>query len=131
MVTRRQTRRALGAVLGAGLVLSMTGCDYWPPALQAQIEQLRSETQTLTMEKTQLQAQVNDLSKTKQDMQAQIDDLSRISREKTGMITSLQNQLDAVRAKAVKAAARPKAPAKTTAKPAAKQPVKKKTPTKR
>lgn len=126
MMITRQEMRSLGAVLGFGLVLSMTGCDYWPPALQAQIEQLRSETQTLTMEKTQLQAQVNDLSKAKQDMQAQIDELSRMNREKTGMITNLQNQLDAARAKAVKAMA-PKAPVKSTAKPAAKQPVKKKT----
>jgi chromosome segregation ATPase len=117
-------------VLGFGLVLSLTGCDYWPPALQAQIEQLRSETQTLTMEKTQLQAQVHDLSKAKQDMQAQIDDLSRMNREKTGMITSLQNQLDTMRARAMKAMG-PKAPTKSTAKPAAKQPIKKKTTTKR
>lgn len=130
MVMARQTMRSLGAVLGFGLVLSVTGCDYWPPALQAQIEQLRSETQTLTMEKTQLQAQVNDLAKAKQDMQTQIDDLSRMNREKTGMITNLQNQLDAARAKAVKAMA-PKAPAKSTVKPAPKQPVKKKTAAKR
>ena len=134
MVRRKQTMGVLGAVLGAGLALSMTGCDYWPPALQAQIEQLRSETQTVTMEKTQLQAQVNELSKVKQDMQAQLDDLSRMNREKTAMITSLQSQLDALRAKAAKASAPAKslakAPAKSTAKPAAKPPVKKKTATK-
>jgi peptidoglycan hydrolase CwlO-like protein len=122
--------RSFGAVLGFGVVLSMTGCDYWPPALQAQIEQLRSETQTLTMEKTQLQAQVNDLSKAKQDMQAQIDDLSRMNREKTGMITSLQNQLDAMRTRAMKAMP-PKVPSKSTAKSATKQPIKKKTAAKR
>lgn len=130
MTMRRQAMKSLGVVLGLGLVLSVTGCDYWPPALQAQIEQLRSETQTLTMEKTQLQAQVNDLAKARQDMQTQIDDLSRMNREKTGMITNLQNQLDAARAKAVKAMA-PKAPAKATAKPAVKHPVKKKAPAKR
>jgi len=130
MVMRRQAMGLLGAVLSFGFVLSMTGCDYWPPALQAQIEQLRSETQTLAMEKTQLQAQVNELSKAKQDMQAQIDDLSRVNREKTGMITGLQNQLDTRRARAMKTMA-PKAPAKSTAKSIAKQPVKKKTATKR
>jgi len=128
-MTRRHARRWLGTALGIGLALGLTGCDYWPPALQAQIEQLRSETQTLTLEKTQLQSQVNDLSKARQDLQTQIDDLSRMNREKTGMITSLQNQLDQVRAKAVKAMA-PKAPAKSAAKPAAKpvakQPLKKK-----
>mgnify|MGYP003333640434 FL=1 len=122
----------IGAILVMGM--AMTGCDYWPPALQAQIEQLRTEVQTVTMEKAQLQNQVNDLSKAKQDLQTQIDELSRMNREKTGMISSLQNQLDALRAKAVKAMA-PKAPAKAAAKPAAKAtakaPAKKKASTKK
>ena len=130
MVTKKQVNRSIGALLGFGLVLGITGCDYWPPALQAQIEQMRSENQTLMMEKTQLQAQMNDLAKAKQDMQTQVDDLGRMNREKTGMITSLQNQLDSVRAKAVKAMA-PKASAKPVAKSAVKQPAKKKTTTKR
>ena len=130
MVMKRQVNRSIGAFLGLGLVLGVAGCDYWPPALQAQIEQMRSETQTLTMEKTQLQAQVNDLAKAKQDMQTQIDELARMNREKTGMITSLQNQLDALRAKAAKAIT-PKAPAKPAAKATAKQTTKKKTTTKR
>jgi peptidoglycan hydrolase CwlO-like protein len=119
------------------LIMGTTGCDYWPPALQAQIEQLRSENQTLSMEKAQLQSQLNELSKARQDLQTQVDDLSRMNREKTGMIASLQNQLDALRAKAVKAMA-PKAPAKVSKAPAkapakrtTKQPVKKKAPVKK
>jgi TolA-binding protein len=94
---------ALSTVVGFGFALGLVGCDYWPPALQAEIEQLRSEAQTLTIEKTQLQAQITDLSQSKQELQGQLDELSRISREKTGMITSLQNQLDATRARALKA----------------------------
>ena len=93
-------------------------------ALQAQLEQVRSEVQTVNMEKAQLQNQINDLSKAKQDLQTQVDDLSRMNREKTGMIASLQNQVETLRAKAVKVMA-PKAPAKAAAKPAAK-PAKKK-----
>lgn len=71
------------------------------------------------MEKAQLQNQINDLSKAKQDLQTQVDDLGRMNREKTGMISSLQNQMEVLRAKAVKAMA-PKASAKAAAKPAAK-----------
>jgi outer membrane murein-binding lipoprotein Lpp len=129
MGTTRPANSTLGAMVLVGLLLTMTGCDYWPPALQAQVEQLRSETQTLTMEKTQLQNQLNDLLKVKQDLSTQLDDLGRMNREKTGMINSLQNQLDALRAKTVKAVAPKtpaKTPAKTTVKPAVKQPVKKK-----
>lgn len=125
-------RTLVGVVAVTGLALS--GCDYWPPALQAQLEQVRSEVQTVNMEKAQLQNQINDLSKAKQDLQTQVDDLSRMNREKTGMITSLQNQVETLRAKAVKVIA-PKAPAKAAAKPAAKPaaktPAKKRAPAKR
>jgi chromosome segregation ATPase len=112
--------RLIGTVVGFSFALGLAGCDYWPPALQAEIEQLRSETQTLSIEKTQLQAQVIDLSKTKQELQGQIDELSRLNREKTGMITSLQNQLDAARARALKAMSPKTPPHKTPAKPATK-----------
>lgn len=112
--------RVIGTVVGFGFALGLAGCDYWPPALQAEIEQLRSEAQTVSIEKAQLQAQVTDLSKTKQELQGQLDELSRINREKTGMITSLQNQLDAVRARALKAMTPKSPPHKASAKSAGK-----------
>ena len=126
----RNSRAVWGllSVLGMGLLVS--GCDYWPPALQAQIEQLRSEAQTLNMEKAQLQSQINELAKGKQDLQAQVEDLNRMNREKTGIIATLQNQVEALRARAAKAPAA-KASAKSSAKPAAKAPAKKKTATKK
>ncbi|MDF0675475.1 MAG: hypothetical protein P0120_14225 [Nitrospira sp.] len=111
--------RLIRTVVGFSFVLGLVGCDYWPPALQAEIEQLRSEIQTLTMETTQLQAQVTDLSKIKQELLGQVDELSRINREKTGMITSLQNQLEATRARALKAMAPKASPHKKLAKPTA------------
>ena len=92
------------------------------------------QSDRLSQQVASLQNQVNDLSKAKQDLQTQVDDLGRMNREKTGMISSLQNQVEALRVKAVKAMA-PKAPAKAvakpTAKPAAKAPVKKKVSAKR
>jgi FtsZ-binding cell division protein ZapB len=116
--------RLVGTVVGFGLVVALVGCDYWPPALQAEIEQLRSETQTLTMEKNQLQAQVTDLSRVKQELQGQMDELSRITREKTTIITGLQNQLEAIRVKALKAMAprgsAQKAPTRSGLKPTSK-----------
>jgi outer membrane murein-binding lipoprotein Lpp len=130
-VARRQALRLVGAAFCFGCMLSVTGCDYWPPALQAEIEQLRSETQTLATEKAQLQTQVNELSKAKQDLLAQIDTMSRVNREKTEMITSLQHQVDALRAKPVKTMASPKKSAKPATKSVAKQPVTKKAATKR
>jgi septum formation inhibitor MinC len=133
MMTRRQAWTSLRMVLGVGLLTGLTGCDYWPPALQAEIEQLRAETQTLAMEKTQLQLQVNELAKSKQDLQIQIDDLSRLNREKTGLVSSLRTQLDTLRAKRVKTVApkATKAPAKASTKPAPHQRTQKKRSTKK
>jgi septal ring factor EnvC (AmiA/AmiB activator) len=116
MAMTRHPMWVIRTVVGFSFALGLAGCDYWPPALQAEIEQLKSETQTLAIEKSQLEAQVTDLTKTKQELQGQLDELSRINREKTGMITSLQNQLDATRARGLKAMAPKAPPHKTSAK---------------
>jgi septal ring factor EnvC (AmiA/AmiB activator) len=117
-------RRLVGAFVCVGVAVSLAGCDYWPPTLQDEIEQLRAEIQTLTMEKTQLQAQVGDLSRVKQELQGQMDDLSRVNREKGAIISGLQSQLEALRIKAVKAmspkASTHKGPSRSTAPSASK-----------
>ena len=84
--------------------VGLSGCDYWPPALQTQIEQLRSELQSVTMEKTQLQNQLASISKVKDDLQTQVDDLSRANRDKTSMMNSLQNNLAASQERLAKSA---------------------------
>ncbi len=131
IVGRRQAMRLASVALGLGCLMSMTGCDYWPPALQAQVEQLRSETQTLATEKAQLQVQINDLSNARRDLQSQLDEIRLVNQEKTVMITSLQHQVDALRAKGTKTVASAKASVKPAAKSRAKQPVKKKSAPKR
>lgn len=113
----RHSIRFISTVVGCSFALGLAGCDYWPPALQAEIEQLRAEAQTSAIEHSQLQAQVTDLSKAKQELEGQIDELSRINREKTGMLTSLQNQLDAARSRALKAMAPKTSSHKSSVKP--------------
>lgn len=129
------------AVLAVGCTLTLAGCDYWPPALQTQIEQLRSELQTVTAEKTQLQTQLASITKVKDDLQVQVDDLSRANRDKSTMIASLQNSVTALQERLnrtskaagnkvtptkAQAKAKPKTAVKTSAKkrPAAKAAVK-------
>jgi peptidoglycan hydrolase CwlO-like protein len=127
--------RNLVAVAAITLVsVSVSGCDYWPPALQTQIEQLQSELQSATIEKAQLQSQLTSIAKVK--------DLSRASQDKSTMIASLQNGLAAAQERLAKSArvAAPKvgavkpsikvAPKKVTHKAPPKAPVKKKTPAK-
>jgi len=113
--------------------VGLSGCDYWPPALQTQIEQLRSELQTVTMEKAQLQNQMASFSKVKEDLQTQITDLSKANRDKSTMIASLQNSLTAAQerlAKSTKASAPKATAAKPATKVSPKAPAKKKAPAK-
>jgi len=109
----------------------LAGCDYWPPALQTQIEQLRSEAQAARAERTQLQDQLAALTKVKEDLQAQVDDLIRVNREKTSVINSLQSSLATAQERLAKQAKSTpaKAPTKASSKVAAKAPAKKKTTT--
>jgi len=93
---RRLGGRAVGLVIAMAAMLS--GCDYWPPALQTQIEQLRSELQTVTME-----TQMVSLAKVKDDLQAQVDDLVRTNRDKSAMIASLQSSVTALQERVAKA----------------------------
>jgi chromosome segregation ATPase len=123
--------RNLVALAAISIVsVGLSGCDYWPPALQTEIEQLRSELQSATAEKTQLQNQYASFAKVKEDLQAQVDELSRENRDKSTMINSLQNSLAAAQQRLAKSAqvATPKAGAvKPSAKVRQKAPAKKKT----
>ena len=126
--------RNLVAVAAITIVsMGLSGCDYWPPALQTQIEQLRSELQMVTMEKTQMQNQLASLSKVKDDLQVQVDDLTRANRDKSTMINGLQNSLSAAQERLLRSAkaAAPKAGAvKPSAKVKQPAPAKKKAPAK-
>jgi len=129
-MTRTVMVRNLVAVAAITLVsVGLSGCDYWPPALQTQIEQLRSELLSVTLEKTQLQNQFASFAKVKDDLQAQVDELSRANRDKSTMINGLQNSLAAAQERLAKSAkvATPKAGAvKPSAKIKQKAPAKKK-----
>jgi len=124
---RVRQANAWGLMLGIGVALAtLTGCDYWPPALQAQIEQLKAEAQTAAAEKTSLDNQLKEAVKAKEDLQARLDELTRLNRELAGNVATLKQALDAEKektAKLGKSGAKPAAP-KATAKPAA--PAKKK-----
>ena len=115
----RHRGRAVGLVIVLAAMLA--GCDYWPPALQTQIEQLRSELQTVTMEKAQLQSQMASLTKAKDDLQAQVDDLVRTNRDKSTMIASLQSSVTTLQERLAKSSKPASAKAATT-KPAAGKP---------
>jgi septal ring factor EnvC (AmiA/AmiB activator) len=124
-MTRTVMVRNLVAVAAITLAsVGLSGCDYWPPALQTQIEQLRGELQSVTMEKAQLQSQLASLAKAKDDLQTQVNDLSRANQDKSVMITSLQNGLAAAQGRLAKSSKVATAKA-STLKPPPKAPAKK------
>ena len=121
--------------VGALMMMSMTvsGCDYWPPALQTQIEQLQQEAQLATVDRAKMIAQLNESNGAKQELQARVDDLTRSNRELTGRMSGLEQALIAERDKTsrlAKASSR-QVSAKSVVKPASKKTVKKKPVTKK
>lgn len=104
MLTRSR-RAVMGlSVLGVCAMLMLTGCDFWPPALQAQIEQLHSEAQQSAADKALLQNQLNAANKAKEELQIRVEDLTRVNKEKSAMIANLEHTIAAAREHAVKAA---------------------------
>ena len=106
--------RYLWRVAAGTLFLVLTGCDYWPPALQTQIEQLKADLQTIIAERARLEQQVVTLTRAREDLQAQVDQLTRSNKERASTIAELEHALKAARAP--KAAAAPKPAGKPTPK---------------
>jgi outer membrane biosynthesis protein TonB len=122
MMIRSFQHVAIALAFGAFVTAAFTGCDYWPPALQAQIEQLRTEAQTAAADKALLQNQLNASNKAKEELQTRVEELTRINKEKSAMLANLERALSAERertAKLTKGTAG-KTKQKPTTKPAAK-----------
>ena len=134
MTRTMMVRNLVGVAAITIFSVGLSGCDYWPPALQTEIEQLRSELQSVKVEKAQLEDQLASIMKVKDDLQTQVDDLSRANREKSSMMNSMQNNLAAAQGRLAKSpkAATPKAGAvKPSAKVKQKAPAKTKAPAKK
>ncbi len=99
----RSRRAVMGlSVLGFSGMLLLAGCDFWPPALQAQIEQLHSEAQQAAADKALLQNQLNAANKAKEELQLRVEDLTRVNKEKSAMIANLEHTIAAARERASK-----------------------------
>jgi peptidoglycan hydrolase CwlO-like protein len=86
------------APVGLGiLLLVMGGCDWWPPALQSQIEQLQTDLQTLTVERTRLEQQVSALTRAREDLQTRVNQLVQVNKERGAAIAELERSLKAAR----------------------------------
>ncbi len=122
LIRSRRTVMGFSAAGIIGAMLMLTGCDFWPPALQAQIEQLHSEAQQAAADKALLQNQLNAANKAKEELQIRVEDLTRVNKEKSAMIANLEHTIAAVRERAVKASK--SSAVKSTGKAVVKRPVK-------
>ncbi len=102
MRTQGKRRAMLSVALLAGLA-GLTGCDYWPPALQAQIEQLKAEVQAAVADKANLENQLKESVKVKDEAVARLEELTKLNRELATNVASLKQALDAEREKTAKA----------------------------
>jgi hypothetical protein len=128
-MTSTSLRRSVKMMLLIGFAgMGLSGCDYWPPALQAQIEQMQVEAQTAAAERAKVQGQLVEAIKAKDELQVRVDELTRSNRELSGRVAGLEQTLASEREKVsrlAKASSKP-APVKTVVKTTAKSAVKKK-----
>ena len=59
----------------------LTGCDYWPPALLAQLEQLRIHLQDLADERAELETQLREAALDQEEMRAGLENLQHENRQ--------------------------------------------------
>ena len=103
-------------IAGIGALFLLAGCDFWPPALQAQIEQLRAEAQQATADKALLQNQLNAANKAKEELQIRVEDLTRVNKEKSAAASDKSGSA------APSPTTAPASPATTTPSPSASAP---------
>jgi len=124
-MTTLQVGRGAGL---AGLIMMMalgvSGCDYWPPALQAQIEQLKSEAQAVAAEKAKSDSHVATLTTEKAALVNKVEELSRLLKTRADQVASLEQSLSAEREKVAKMSAKPAAKAAAAKKKAVAAPKK-------
>ena len=81
------------------LSIGLSSCDYWPPALQAQLEQMQIEVQIATAERAKLQGQLTDIQRMKDELQIRVDELARSNSEFSKLVSTLEQALSTEREK--------------------------------
>ncbi len=59
------------------MAFSLTGCEYWPPALLTQLEQLRTYVQDLSDERAELEMKIREATLVREELQEQVEELAR------------------------------------------------------
>lgn len=103
-----KTRRVVGVMAVIGFLVTLSGCDWWPPALQQRIGTQDAQIKALGTENTALQTKVAELTKAADDCKAQSAQAAKAQADLQAQVTQLKADLEAALAKKGK----PAAPAK-------------------
>ena len=83
-----------GVITGVALSLSMLslgGCDYWPPALHGQIEELRADLNDALDDRERLSQELTDLRTTQRSLQQEVDAKDRENETLRQQMVALPN----------------------------------------
>lgn len=94
-----KTKRVAGVVAVIGCVVMLSGCEWWPPALQQRIGTQEAQIKALGAEKTALQTKVADLTKAAEACKAQSDLAAKAQADLQAQVTQLKTDLAAALAK--------------------------------
>lgn len=97
-----KTRRVVGVLGVIGCLAVLSGCDWWPPALQQRIGQQETQIQNLGKEKTALQGKVTELTKAAEDCKAQSAQVAKAQADLQAQVDQLKAALEAAEAKSKK-----------------------------
>jgi peptidoglycan hydrolase CwlO-like protein len=89
-----KTRRAAGVMAVIGCVVMLSGCDWWPPALQQRIGTQEAQIKALGAEKTALQTKMADLTKAVEECKAQSAQAAKAQADLQAQVAQLKADLE-------------------------------------
>jgi len=94
-----KARRVAGMLAVVGCLTVLSGCEWWPPALQQRIGQQETQLKTLGAEKTALQNKGAELTKAVDDCKAQSAQGAKVQADLQAQVDQLKADLEAALAK--------------------------------
>jgi predicted nucleic acid-binding Zn-ribbon protein len=85
--------RVVGAIALTGCLIVLSGCDWWPPALQQRIGELEANVQAAEAEKSALLKKVAEVSQAAEDCKAQSDQMAKAQVDLQARVDQLQAAL--------------------------------------
>ncbi len=91
--------RVVGAIALAGCLIGLSGCDWWPPALQQQIEELGAKVKAAEAEKSAVLKKMADVSQAAEDCRVKSDQMAKAQADLKARVDQLQTALADAQAK--------------------------------